>query len=80
VVVGGLGEESSVAATKIELSEGSSGMAYGGGQRTFWILGRMFRRRSSSAPFPALGVIVEFHEFEGRWFVTDKWARGEVPR
>ena len=35
----------------------------------------MFRGRSSSAAFP-LGVIVEFHEFEGRWFVTDKWARG----
>jgi hypothetical protein len=63
-----------VAAMKIELSEGSSGMAHGGGQRTYWILGRMFRRGSSAA-FP-LGVIVEFHEFEGRWFVTDQWSRG----
>jgi hypothetical protein len=35
----------------------------------------MFRHRGSSAAFP-LGVIVEFHEFEGRWFVTDNWARG----
>jgi hypothetical protein len=50
-------------------------MAHGGAQRTFWILGRMFGRRSSSTSFP-LGVTVEFHEFQGRWFVTDQWARG----
>jgi hypothetical protein len=35
----------------------------------------MFSLRSSSMAFP-LGVIVEFHEFKGRWFVTDQWARG----
>jgi hypothetical protein len=48
------------------LGEGSDGLC---------ILGRMFRLRALSAAFP-LGVIVEFHEFEGRWFVTDQWARG----
>jgi hypothetical protein len=36
----------------------------------------MFRRRGSSARFPHSSVIVEFHEFEGRWFVTDSWAHG----
>lgn len=32
------------------------------------------RRRSQVAPGP--GVFAEFHEFDGRWFVTGRWAAG----
>jgi hypothetical protein len=40
--------------------------------------------RSTGPPtFAPSSVIVEFHEFSGRWFVTDRWGSGsgsEVPR
>lgn len=42
-------------------------------------MGRMFRRSRSSAPPRLLappGAFAEFHEFEGRWFVTGRWASG----
>lgn len=36
----------------------------------------MFRRTSRSGGFSRPDVVVEFHEFEGRRFVTDEWAAG----
>lgn len=43
-------------------------------------IGRMFRRRRRSPapprPLAPPGAFAEFHEFEGRWFVTDRWATG----
>jgi hypothetical protein len=40
----------------------------------------MFRRRrrllASPRPVAPPGGFAEFHEFEGRWFVTDGWATG----
>ena len=36
----------------------------------------MSPRRSGSSTFAPSSVIVEFHEFGGRWFVTDRWGSG----
>jgi len=33
-------------------------------------------RRSSSPTVSPTSVIVEFHEFAGRWFVTGRWGQG----
>jgi hypothetical protein len=37
----------------------------------------MSRRLNSSLPtaFPT-SVIIEFHEFDGRWFITSRWGQG----
>lgn len=36
----------------------------------------MSPRRTGSPTFSPSSVIVEFHEFGGRWFVTDRWGSG----
>jgi hypothetical protein len=36
----------------------------------------MSPRRTGLATFAPSSVIVEFHEFSGRWFVTDRWGLG----
>src|SRR5215469_5401157 len=36
----------------------------------------MSPRRTGPATFAPSSVIVEFHEFSGRWFVTDQWGSG----
>jgi hypothetical protein len=36
----------------------------------------MSPRRTGLSTFAPQSVIVEFHEFAGRWFVTDKWRSG----
>lgn len=40
------------------------------------IIGRMSPRRGGLPTFAPQSVIIEFHEFAGRWFVTDKWRTG----
>jgi hypothetical protein len=42
-----------------------------------WDTGRMSRRRGNSLPAVSpTSVIVEFHEFDGRWFITGRWGQG----
>lgn len=36
----------------------------------------MSPRRTGLPTFSPSSVIVEFHEFGGRWFVTDRWGSG----
>jgi hypothetical protein len=36
----------------------------------------MSPRRTGLPTFAPQSVIIEFHEFDGRWFVTDKWRAG----
>jgi hypothetical protein len=36
----------------------------------------MSPRRTGLPTFSPTSVIVEFHEFDGRWFVTDRWGSG----
>lgn len=36
----------------------------------------MSPRRTGLPTFAPSSVIVEFHEFSGRWFVTDQWGSG----
>lgn len=36
----------------------------------------MSPRRTGLPTFSPSSVIVEFHEFDGRWFVTDRWGSG----
>lgn len=36
----------------------------------------MSPRRTGSPTFSPTSVIVEFHEFDGRWYVTDRWGSG----
>jgi hypothetical protein len=36
----------------------------------------MSPRRTGLPTFAPSSVIVEFHEFSGRWFVTDRWGSG----
>lgn len=41
-----------------------------------WDTWPMSPRSAGSATFSPTSVIVEFHEFGGRWFVTDRWGSG----
>jgi hypothetical protein len=41
-----------------------------------WDTGHVGPRRSSSPTVSPASVIVEFHEFAGRWFVTGRWGQG----
>jgi hypothetical protein len=36
----------------------------------------MSPRRTGLPTFAPQSVIIEFHQFDGRWFVTDKWQAG----
>ena len=36
----------------------------------------MSPRRTGLPTFSPTSVIVEFHQFDGRWFVTDRWGSG----
>jgi hypothetical protein len=36
----------------------------------------MSPRRTGTSSFAPQSVIIEFHEYGGRWFVTDKWRSG----
>ena len=36
----------------------------------------MARRYNSLPTVSPTSVIVEFHEFDGRWFVTGRWGQG----
>jgi hypothetical protein len=33
-------------------------------------------RRTGSSTFSPTSVIVELHEFDGRWFITERWGSG----